>query len=128
MKMYTGTEERRVGCEIIIPKELRYSSEIDLDLEPTAAGYAVARLMINAPKMAAELCNLSYSLRMAKGKERRAQRRWFIVPSALVEVDSDIGWIYVGLTIKPEGTVIQRIEVYLDAADAQAAARRGRRQ
>lgn len=80
-------------------------------LHPDAAAYAARRLLCQDRALQDWLVPISYGLRLAKGRGRRARTLWLRAHAVYFAMELRQAAVYVRLTVDAEGVTVDRVEV-----------------
>ena len=104
-------------CEITTADSMRIRSQIDCDLEAETIRYAVTRFFCKSKKLSNYVWE-SYSLRLQKGKDRRARRHSCIIPAVLMELPGK--WVKIRFSVTPIGVVIEQVHILAQLTDSDS--------
>lgn len=96
-------------CEICVPENFNFYSEIDCNYEKGTIAYAVEKFWTESKKIQKECTRECWKIRIASGKERRKKRVSYTIPAVLMELPGD--WVRVHLEIDSVGVIVRSVEI-----------------
>ncbi len=121
MKLSLGSEVLAPSCALELAKNVRVDVDPALSVSRETLLYAVCRFIRHSPALCREYVIASWRLRLQSGRARRALRRGFVSPAALLELPR--GWAAVSVSVSPAGVTVERVGLYPSFDRAQAAVR-----
>ncbi len=121
MKMTTGFGYGALSAELAVAKDMVFTSEVDCgDLTQDAVRYAVCRFLRKNPAACDRYVTMSYRLRFATGRDRRARRCRFTAPARAMELPGRR--VVVTLSVDPGGVTVESVSIRRSAHESGAAA------
>lgn len=80
-------------------------------LHPDTAAYAARRAIVHSRTIQGWLVPISYELRLAKGKARRARTLWVQMDCRSFGLPAGSADVYVRLSVDADGVLVERVEV-----------------
>lgn len=108
MKMISGGANRSLACNVWVSSNLTFITSTS-GIKPDTAGYAACRFLTKCDSLSRDYTDLSYKIRLGKGKDRKTKYEWFVVPAALMELPG--GWAKVEVAINDRGVEIRKIVI-----------------
>ncbi len=111
MKMTIGTAYSTLGCTLTVTPQMVFTSQVDCgDYDLNTIGYAVCRFLRSDERARSKYVTMSYRMRFAKGKDRRAKRCCFFVPAKLLDLPGETARVV--LSVDPNGVTVERVSLY----------------
>lgn len=111
MKLSIGTDYSKLACELNVSPKMTCSAQVDCgDYDLPTIGYAACRYLRRNAVAREKYVTMSYRMRFATGRNRRAQRRCLVVPAKLLELPGETASI--AMTVDPFGITIENVSIF----------------
>lgn len=110
MKMTIGTGYGALSCELSTALDMPFTTQIDCgEYTSDTIRYAVCRFLRKNRNARDKYVTMSYKMRFAKGKARRAKRCRFVAPAKLLELPG--ACVHVTLSVDPAGVMVESVSI-----------------
>lgn len=118
MKMTIGTGYGALSCELSVADDMVFTSEVSCEgYLAESIRYAVCRFLRKNRQACDRYVTMSYKMRFAKGKARKAKRCRFTAPAKLLELPG--GSVEVILAVDPVGVTVKSVSITLSSGKGQ---------
>ncbi len=118
MKLSVGTDYSKLACELSVSPKMTCSTQVECgDYDLSTIGYAACRYLRRNVVAREKYITMSYRMRFATGRDRRAQRCCLVVPAKLLELPGET--VSIAMTVDPFGITIRSVSIFEDRRTQQ---------
>lgn len=118
MKLTTGNGYGALSCDLTVAEDMSFTSEVNCEgYASESISYAACRFLRRSQQARNRYVTMSYKMRFAKGKGRRAKRCRFIAPAKLMELPG--GSVLVTLSVDPAGVTVESVSIFLSSVEGR---------
>lgn len=119
MKMTVGTGYGALSCELSVADDMVFTSEVSCEgYAAESIRYAICRFLRKNRQACNRYVTMSYKMRFAKGKARKAKRCRFTAPAKLLELPG--GSVEAILTVDPTGVTVKSVSITLSSGKGRS--------
>lgn len=116
MKMTIGTGYGSLSCGLSVADDMAFTSEVSCEgYMAESIRYAVCRFLRKNRQACGRYVTMSYKMRFAKGKARKAKLCKFTAPAKLLELPG--GSVETILAVDPTGVTVRSVSLSLSSGE-----------
>ena len=114
MKMTIGAGYGSLSCELSVADDMVFTSEVNCEgYMAESIRYAICRFLRKNSQACDRYVTMSYRMRFAKGKARKAKLCRFTAPAKLLELPG--GSVETILAVDPTGVTVKSVSISLSS-------------